>query len=129
MYPGLFARRQKMVQAMGVGIPRQQKALKKQKASGPDPRVPPNQGRMYLPIIGCTRNNRNAPQKTVRAYKAIGGLADEAESESAITGIDLMNQPAAILFAITGIIKLHRIKVIQQQLPVRCVKLPPPLPH
>ena len=72
---------------------------------------------MYLPINGCTRNNKKAPQKTVSAYRAVGGLADEAEPESAIAGIDLMNQPAAILFAIAGVVELHRIKVIQQQLP------------
>ena len=32
------------------------------------PGAPPNQGRMYLPINGCTWKSRNAPVKIVSAY-------------------------------------------------------------
>src|SRR5262245_1523669 len=37
----------------------------------PDP--PPNQGRMYLPMSGCTENNRNALRKMVAAYRNMPG--------------------------------------------------------
>ena len=38
------------------------------------PGPPPNHGRMYLPISGCTWNSRNAPVKIVTAYTNIAGI-------------------------------------------------------
>src|SRR5579864_9333337 len=45
------------------------------------PVIPPNQGRMNLPISGCTWNNKNALKNTVSAYTIISRVEPPTDSE------------------------------------------------